>query len=340
MLAAVYHGRNDVRVQEWPEPPRPPRGWVTVKLTWCGICGTDVDEILHGPVLIPAEPHPVTGRTPPLVMGHEATGIVYAEGDVSGLPVGTRVGLENSVGCGTCELCRSGESQLCERMAAIGLMADGALAELITVPASMCAPLPASIPDQAGALAEPLSIAVRAVRRGGDVRGKSVQVFGGGTIGLMVAQLARLGGARSVVVREPSAARRSMAADMDLEVAPVDADVTAAPIVLECTGTPEGFRMAVENTSKHGVTVLVGIHAHPQLVDLRAMLMEERSLVASLSHSMTHDYLPAIDMLEHGFDFEPFITDRIPLDDVVSRGFDSLISSPEQHLKILVDCQT
>src|SRR3984893_18215067 len=204
MLAAVYQARHDIRVQEWPAPQSPPAGWVTVAITYCGICGTDIEEYLHGPVVIPTTPHSLTGALAPLVLGHEGTGTVVAAGAGGGIEVGTRVGMENSVGCGHCAACLSGNRQLCPQLAVMGLMMDGALAERVNVPAYMGTELPKVLPDEAGALAESLSVAVRALRRVGSVAGIDVQVFGAGTIGFMAAQVARSAGARSVTVRDPS----------------------------------------------------------------------------------------------------------------------------------------
>ena len=115
VLAAVYHGRHDIRVQEWPAPHNPPAGWVTVAIAYCGICGTDIDEYLHGPVVIPTTTHPLTGAKAPLVLGHEGAGVVVAAGAGAGIDPGTRVGLENSVGCGHCAACLSGNRQHCRQ---------------------------------------------------------------------------------------------------------------------------------------------------------------------------------------------------------------------------------
>ena len=340
MLAAVYHGRHDIRVEEWPRPATPPPGWVTVAITFCGICGTDLEEYLHGPVVIPTAPHPLTGAHVPLVLGHEGAGIVTAAGVGSGIDIGARVGLENSVSCGHCAACLSGNRQLCPDLAVMGLMLDGALAEAVNVPAYMCAPLPAGLPDEAGALAESLSVAVRAVRRGGIVAGVDVQVFGAGTIGLMTAQVARASGAHSVTVRDLSAARSARAEAMGFEVAPPDADVGRAPVVIECTGSAAGFRDALAATAKSGSTVVVGVHDQPREVDLLKLLMDERVILASLSHSMHGDYIPAIELLSEGkVDFEPLITDRVPLQNTVDRGFEALVNDPESHLKIVIDCR-
>jgi (R,R)-butanediol dehydrogenase/meso-butanediol dehydrogenase/diacetyl reductase len=339
MLAAVYHGRHDIRVQEWPSPPSPPPGWVTVAITYCGICGTDIDEYLHGPVVIPTTPHPLTGARAPLVLGHEGTGVVVAAGAGSGIEVGTRVGLENSVGCGHCAACLSGNRQLCPQLAVMGLMLDGALAEAVNVPASMCAELPADLPDEAGALAESLAVAVRAVRRAGSIQGLGVQVVGAGTVGLLTAQVARAAGARSVTVRDVSAKRLDRAGAMGFEVTAPGTDGGRVPVVFECTGTAAGMTESLSATAKGGTTVVLGVHDRPREVDLLAMLMDERVVLASLSHGMNEDYLPAIELLhERKVDFEPLITDRIPLKDAVDRGFKALVENPESHLKVLIDC--
>lgn len=340
MLAAVYHGRHDIRVQEWPAPPSPPAGWVTVAITYCGICGTDMDEYLHGPVVIPTTPHPLTGAQVPLVLGHEGAGIVVVAGAGAGIDPGTRVGLENSVGCGRCAACLSGNRQLCRQLAVMGLMMDGALAEAVNVPASMCAELPDGLPDEAGALAESLAVAVRAVRRAGSVTGVDVHVFGAGTIGLMTAQVARSAGARSVTLRDPSAARLGRAAAMGFELGPTGPDGGKASVVFECTGTAAGFRDSLAATAKRGTTVVLGVHDRPREIDLVGLLLDERTVLPSLSHAMNDDYVPAIELLHQGkVDFEALITDRVPLHAAVDRGFEPLVADPESHLKVLIDCR-
>src|SRR5712692_8663208 len=336
MLAAVFHDRLDIRVQEWPSPPKPPPGWVTVAVSYCGICGTDTEEYLLGPVVIPTQPHPLTGAKAPLVLGHEGTGVVVAVGPGVNIAVGARVGMENSVGCERCPACLSGNRQLCPQLAVIGLMLDGALAEAVNVPATMCAKLPAGLPDEAGALAESLAVGVRAVRRAGAVDGIDVHVFGAGTIGLMTAQVARAAGARSVTLRDPSAARLRRAAAMGFEASPPGPDKGRVPVVFECSGTASGLREALTATAKSGTTVVIGVHDRPREIDLVAMLMDERVMLASLSHSMD-DYVRAIELLnERSIEIEPLITDRVPLEDAIERGFDALVADPEDHLKVLI----
>jgi (R,R)-butanediol dehydrogenase/meso-butanediol dehydrogenase/diacetyl reductase len=340
MLAAVFHDRLDIRVQEWPSPPKPPPGWVTVAVSYCGICGTDTEEYLLGPVVIPTQPHPLTGAKAPLVLGHEGTGVVVAAGPGVNIAVGAHVGMENSVGCERCPACLSGNRQLCPQLAVMGLMLDGALAEAVNVPATMCAQLPAGLPDEAGALAESLSVAIRAVRRAGNVAGTDVQVFGAGTIGLMTGQVARAAGARSVTLCDPSSARLARAATMGFEASPPGLDGHPAALVFECTGSAHGLSDALAATAKSGTTIVMGVHNRPREIDLLAMLMDERVIRASLSHSMHDDYEPAIELIaERKVDIEPLISDRIPLDRAVDHGFKPLVENPDQHLKVLIDCR-
>ena len=340
MLAVVFHDRLDIRVEEWPSPAKPPPGWVTVAVSWCGICGTDTDEYVRGPVVIPTQPHPLTGAKAPLVLGHEGAGVVVAAGPGANIAVGARVGMENSVGCERCPACLSGNRQLCPQLAVIGLMLDGALAEAVNVPATMCAELPTGLPDEAGALAESLSVAIRAVRRSGNVAGADVQVFGAGTIGLMTGQVARAAGARSVTLRDPSNTRLARAVAMGFEAGSPGPDGPPALLVFECTGSAQGLSDALAATAKSGTTVVLGVHDRPREIDLLAMLLDERVIRASLSHSMHDDYEPAIALLaQRKVDIEPLITDRIPLDRTVDQGFKALVENPDQHLKVLIDCR-
>ncbi len=174
------------------------------------------------------------------------------------------------------------------------------------------------------------------MRRAGAVDGIDVHVFGAGTIGLMTAQVARAAGARSVTLRDPSAARLRRAAAMRFETLTPGADAGRAAVVFECSGTAAGLGEALAATAKSGTTVMIGVHDRPREIDLVAMLMDERVMLASLSHSMD-DYVRAIELLnERGIEIEPLITDRVPLEDAVYRGFDPLIADPEDHLKVLI----
>ena len=213
MLAVRWHGRGDVRVEEVPPPAPPGPGEVQLQVRWCGICGTDLEEWLSGPVFIPAAaPHPVTGARAPLVSGTNSPAWSWRPAmALPGPGPGQRVAVDTIVSCGTCHWCRRGEVTRCPALGALGLHGDGGLAELCNAPARMCLPVPDTVADDEAALAEPLAVAVRALRRGGLRPGERVAVVGAGAVGLMAVQAAAAFGADSVAVVEPLPERRALA---------------------------------------------------------------------------------------------------------------------------------
>ena len=160
MRAAVWHGRNDIRVEQVPLPADPAPGWVQIKVDWCGICGSDLHEYVAGPVFIPVEkPHPLTGIQGQCILGHEFCGeIVKLGAGVEGFSAGEVVAADACQHCGTCYYCTHGLYNICERLAFTGLMNNGAFAELVNVPANLLYALPANFPAEAGALIEPLAV--------------------------------------------------------------------------------------------------------------------------------------------------------------------------------------
>ena len=123
MKAAVWHGRRDIRVEDFPDPGPPAPGELKLKITWCGICGTDLEEYLHGPLFIPVEkPNPLTGITAPMIMGHEFVGVVQEIGpEVKGFQPGDRVAVDTLIHCGECFYCRRHLVQLCDSLAIMGI---------------------------------------------------------------------------------------------------------------------------------------------------------------------------------------------------------------------------
>ena len=205
MKAAVWHGRQDVRIEKVSEPPAPPPGQVQVKVSWCGICGTDLHEYMGGPLYIPlGRPHPVTGVQAPVIIGHEMSGEVVGVGEgVENFAVGDRVVACPIIGCGECRWCRTGSMAQCDRVAFLGTSwTGGALAERLNLNAYQCYHLTDAISDEIGALVEPFSSTVRAVAQGQPGPEDSVAIVGAGPIGLMALMAARLRGVKCVVAVE------------------------------------------------------------------------------------------------------------------------------------------
>lgn len=347
--AARWFDREDVRVVNIPEPSAGP-GQAVLRVGLCGICGTDVEEYHHGPVLIPTDqPHPLTGQAAPLTLGHEFWGTVVEVGpDVTNLSQGDRVAPEVCLACGSCAYCGSGEPARCRFWATLGLHANGGLAEYVAVPAATCIRLPESMEDDEAALVEPTEVAVRAVRSSGLRLGERAVVIGGGAIGLLVLQTARAAGARAVYVVEPGPGRRELARALGAEAAidPADrawqdelierCDGLGPDVVLECAGVPGAADAAVAIARKGGRIVLVGIVNEPVPMRLLEVTLGEKHVLGSVQHDSDHDLPAAVNLLATGrVRAGGLVTARIPLDRVVEDGFEALTPGGDQ-VKILV----
>ncbi|MGH7321576.1 MAG: alcohol dehydrogenase catalytic domain-containing protein, partial [Candidatus Rokuibacteriota bacterium] len=165
MQALRWHGPKDVRLDDVPAPTPAPDE-VLVEVTACGLCGSDLHEYLHGPVYIPKRPHPLTGVTPPVTLGHEFSGRVVEVGaGVDRLRPGDRVAVNPCLFCGECAWCRRGEGNYCAKLGTLGLSRDGGFAPLVAAPAYGCYVLPPEVDDEQGATVEPLAVAVHACAR-------------------------------------------------------------------------------------------------------------------------------------------------------------------------------
>jgi (R,R)-butanediol dehydrogenase/meso-butanediol dehydrogenase/diacetyl reductase len=352
MKAAVWHARRDIRVEEFPDPDAPRPDEVRLAITWCGICGTDLEEYTQGPLFIPPadRPNPITGRHAPMVIGHEFVGAVVRLGrDVTDLKVGDRVAVDTLIHCGECPFCLRHQVHLCERLAIMGLMTDGGLAEYINAPRYMCFKYADNLSDAHAALAEPASVAVRSARRGRLAEGESVVIVGAGNIGLLTVEVARAFGANKVIVVEPAESRRKVAMDLGATAAidPLDTDPIeavrrltggrGADVVFECAGITSTMALAPELARRAGRIVLVGLHDAPVPIRLVSVVTGEQELIGSFSHVYDEDFSAAVDMLSAGQILaEPLITAQIGLRDLVRCGLDELSTSKDKHLKILV----
>lgn len=348
MKAAVWYGRKDVRVENVPEPPSPGPGEVKIKVARTGICGSDLHEYDAGPIFIPtAEPHPLTGRKAPLILGHEFSGEVVEVGKgVENVKVGDRVTPDAAQHCGECYMCRVNRYSLCEKLAFTGLMADGAFAEYVNVPAYTCFKLLPELTSEAGALVEPIAVGIHAIRQGRVLEGDTVAVVGAGTIGLVTIQAARAAGARRVFSVEMAKERKKMARDLGAIVLdPKETDVAetirqqtdgqGVDVAIECIGKPETVNTCIQCTKRGGKTVIVGIFEKAGEINYNDLVFQEKTLVGSLAYYGEFD--TAIALLADGrIKAEPLITGRIQLDDIVEKGFEELLKNRESNVKILV----
>ncbi len=350
MKAALWHGRHDIRVEEVPDPIPGPDD-VILRVDWCGICGTDMGEYLHGPQFIPVDrPHPLTGAKAPIILGHEFAGEIVATGrNVTHLKTGDRVGVDTIVFCGHCYWCKRHEHTLCPELGALGFHAHGGLAEYCAAPAYMCLPLPAGLTLEAAPLAETLSVVVRALRKGRMAVGESVVIIGAGAVGLMAVQMARIAGARAVYMVELAGIRQQKALELgadavldpqevDVQTALLDlTDGIGADLALECAGHHETVVLAIDLVRRGGRAVIVGLPKQASQYFFTDLVITEKEIIGSLSHVYDEDYAAAIRLLGDGrIQATPVISHRISLDQVVEEGFERLAASRADAIKIIV----
>jgi (R,R)-butanediol dehydrogenase/meso-butanediol dehydrogenase/diacetyl reductase len=349
MKAAVWYGKGDVRVEETPNPPSPGRGEVKIKVHWCGICGSDLHEYLAGPIFIPVEnPHPLTGKKAPIILGHEFSGEIAEVGeDVAGVRVGDRVTASASRSCGECFWCKRGETIICEKNAGTGLMADGAFAEFVNVPAYDIYRLPPEVSYEEAALAEPLAVGVHAMRKGRIQPGDNVVIVGAGTIGLATLQAARASGAKMIIVAEIAEARkeyaRKLGATLVLDPSEVDIPTevvkatngVGADLGFECVGDPATAAMVLDSVRRGGKMVVVGIFEKPFDLNLNSCVFFEKEIIGSLGYN--DEFSTVLSFLVDGrLQAVPMITGKIGLDDILDGGFKELVENKDKNIKILV----
>jgi (R,R)-butanediol dehydrogenase / meso-butanediol dehydrogenase / diacetyl reductase len=340
VLSAVWREAKDIRIERRVRPALKP-GEVRLRVSRCGICGSDMHEYLNGPHAIPVgAPHPISGVVAPLVLGHEFAGEVIETSDGCEVKVGQRVAVEPEYRCGRCEACARGEYNLCEKMGFAGLMGHGGMAEEAVVPGYMLHALPDSVTDKQAAVLEPAAVALHALRRSGLVAGQSVAVIGAGPIGLLLVQFAAAAGARRIMVSDISPTRLEKARELGATdiVNRAFADLTTQSggmdVAFEAVGAQAALDDAIGLVRKGGKVVLVGLFGAPARVDAFDLVNREVEIIPSCGYR--HVYRDLIGMIAAGIvDPALIVTREIPLTEAVSAGFEQL-AGPNDDVKVLI----
>ena len=333
MKAAVWGSDGSIEVVDKALPAQE-CGRVRLSVASCGVCGTDLHEYRRrcGPV----------GCTP----GHEVAGYVRDAGG-SALPAGTLVALEPIESCGHCPCCRSGHYNRCAGVELFGIDRPGGFAEIMDVPPERLHPLPADLDVGVAALAEPLAVAVRAVRLARMGLGARVAVLGGGTIGLLSVAAARAGGAASIHVsaRHPHQAElaRSLGADetfSDIDEMHAAVGDRAYDVVLETVGGhAHTIREGVRVADAGGIIVMVGVFDDETALPALEFLGKELTLVGSNCYALDadrSDFALAAAMLGPMRDqLAAMLTHRFRLDEV-RRGFDTAMDKSTGAVKVQI----
>ncbi len=350
MQALRYYQHNDFRLETIAEPEPGPNE-AKIKVKWCGICGSDVQEYLSGPKMVPTKPHPQTGLSAPVTGGHEFSGEIVETGqNLTGYSVGDRVVVRPTMPCYECHYCRQGRFIQCVVLATLGGAANGAFAEYVTVRGDCLHKLPDSTSFEEATYAEPLACAIRAVQRSGMEAGATVVVIGAGPIGLLTLQTALACGASRVFVFETVESRRLLAEELGATAAfdpregnpgKIIASLTdnrRAEIVFECAGTASALLLA-DNLSGRGSTILqMGVPNEPVEFPFYNLFMREKTIIASQGY-INSQFETALDFIANGkVRCDPVMTSaKIPLHEIVAKGFEELTGPRRsEYCKILV----
>jgi 2-desacetyl-2-hydroxyethyl bacteriochlorophyllide A dehydrogenase len=307
--AAVISSPGVVGV-ETVDDPAPGPSDVVVRVAACGLCGTDL-HILQGEF----------APTLPIVPGHEFAGEIVAAGSaVRGLAAGDRVAVDPSLYCHECHYCRIGRSNLCERWAAIGVTVPGGAAEYAVAPAANCVRLPGHVRTEDAALIEPLSCAVRGYDILRSTLAAHVLIYGSGTMGLMMLELAKRTGAATVDVVDLNEDRLATARTLGVSAAATGADAIERPrgwdVVIDATGNAQAIQDGLGRVGKGGTFLQFGVADYAARATIDPYRIYNREITITGSMAVLHSYERAAELFAGGvLDPEVFISDRLPLVD-------------------------
>jgi len=342
MRAAVTRGPGRMEVEAVPEPGAPGPGEVLVRPEAVGLCGSDFHYYL-GDIGTIEDPSTLYPR----IQGHEAAGTIAAVGDgcPPGLVEGARVALWPVHGCGSCYPCSIGRPNACVRLSLIGVHQDGALQELLTVPAGQVFPV-GDLDAPLAALIEPVSIAVRAVVRGRIESGERVVVLGGGPIGQALALAVADRGADVLLVDTvASRLEHGEALGADVLAPPADGSLGDAvaewaggdgpEAVFEATGVPELTQTSVELVAPAGRVVVVSLSNDPAPLRIGDLPLKEVDVLGT-SCCRADEFAAAVDLVRRRRDVAArLVTHDFPLDEA-PRAIDYAMSHRDEVMKAVV----
>lgn len=340
MKASRFLGNKTFAVADLPTPHAGP-GELVLRNQVCGVCGTDV-HIYHG------EPGSADVN-PPVVLGHEYSGEVVEVGKgVTGFAVGDHVTVDPNIYCGHCAYCQNGKKQLCPSMEAIGVTRDGGFAQYSLIPASQAFKLEPTVPWEAAAMAEPLACCLHGIDLAGIQVGDKVCVVGGGAIGLLMVQLAKLSGASQIVLSEPNEKRRQVGLQVGANAAldPTRPDAQEAfaqvlgggtNVVIECVGNVPAVKSAFQFAGKGATVLLFSVPKVDATFDLPLFDVYKKELTIKGSFVNPDTHARAVALINSGkVDFDPIITHRFTLDQLPEA---IAMQMSDASIKVVVEAQ-
>jgi len=341
MKAAVFHGKYDLRIEELPIPQVKGGTDVLVKVKACGVCGTDM-HIFDGDEGSAATP---AGT----VLGHEFAGEVVSVGEgVKSVKVGDRVCIDPNWLCNSCDFCREGIGHFCENIKGIGTVIDGGFAEYCLVPESQVYPFSDKITYAEAAMTEPVACCLHGIDMCDIDAGATVAVIGGGMIGLLMLQLARLRGASKLIMIEPIAKKRELAKKLgaDIVIDPMNEDaeqvvkengIKRINTVIECVGKPATMKQAIALAGKKSTVMLFGLCKPAEEISVRPFELFKKEIVLKASFINPYTQSRALSLIDSGkIDVSSMIYKTISIDELPG----VLADKKERSLgKYIVSCE-
>lgn len=314
---------------------------VLIKVEEIGICGSDI-HVNHGT-------HPFTKY--PVTQGHEVAGEVVDKGkNVNDLKVGDKVTIEPQIACGKCYPCRHGKYNLCEELRVMGFQTTGTASEFFAANQKNVTLLPENMSFEDGAMLEPLSVAVHAVHKGGDMIGKRIVVIGAGPIGNLVAQSAKGLSAKAVMLTDVSDYRLNLAKELGIDYCVNTRDKSfsdavtecfgsdKADIIYDCAGNDTTIDQAIQTARKGSKIILVAVFADIAKVDLAVLNDHELCLDTSMMYRH-EDFIEAINLVDKNkVQLKSLQTKHFKFRDY-KKAYDYIDENKEKTMKVLIDVQ-
>lgn len=320
MKAMRLTGLRAMAMCDVPDPVLTHDDDVLIQMTRVGVCGSDVHYYTEGKIGSQVVQYPFT-------VGHEGAGVVRAVGaGVSRVKPGDRVAIEPAMPCWSCDQCQAGRPHTCRKLRFLGCpgQAEGCLSELMTMPESSCFPLETTVSDEEGALSEPLSIGVYAVKTSIPMSGAKVGILGAGPIGLSVMYAARMKGAAAIYVTDKIDSRLNLARQTGADWVgnPLSADVVSEinrcesaqlDVVFECCGQQEALDQGIDLLKPGGKLMIVGIPPTLDRISFNIDKLRRKEIAIQNVRRQNHCVQPALDMIAgHEVDVNRMVTHRFP----------------------------
>lgn len=337
MKALCWYGIKDIRLCEVPEPKVKPNE-VKIKVKWCGICGSDIEMYLRGPIM------PVN---PPIILGHEFSGeIVEFSKEVTNFSVGERVVVDPYIICGTCFWCRRKEgSSLCQHLNIIGYTTDGGFAKYVCVPEKQVYKI-GNLSYDIAALIQPTALGIHMAKRAQLKKEETVLIIGCGPIGIANIQASKAIGCKVIAV-EISEARKEVAkkvgADLVLDAKEVNikeevlsqTENIGVDVAFECVGKENTMKTCFELTRKGGRIIAIGFSDALFPITVNELIKRKQTIIGTLGYG--EEFPKTIKILRANKERARVqITAKITLDEIIDKGYIELIKNKDKHIKILV----